>query len=94
MSIEKVLKYSYVLKFGGHAPFTHNLLHLVDRCEIVPPGKFRTMFAVIGEFNLSTRYPDQTTQSMKKFNAAFAKKHLNQGQELYEWLLKESKLML
>ena len=91
LSIEKMLKYAYILKFGTHAPFTHNLLHLLDRCEFLSSDSIKEKLAVINEFNLTTRYPDQKALAKKKFNATFSKKYLLLGLGIHKWLLKESK---
>ena len=59
LSIEKKLKSMFVKKFADHAPFTHNLISLSERLELKLPAKFETALAVINQFNMSTRYPEE-----------------------------------
>lgn len=90
LAIEKLLKSVVVSKTGQHPPFTHNLLALLDRTEIVASPALLKDLAVINEFNLSTRYPDQKAKIGKKLNAAFSKKYLKSGMLIYQWLDKQN----
>jgi HEPN domain-containing protein len=88
LALEKILKAIYIKKFTSHAPFTHNLVHLVEKIELELSQKTRDQLAVINEFNLSTRYPSEKAKIEKKFNATFLKKHFAQGKKIYQWLEK------
>jgi HEPN domain-containing protein len=86
LAIEKLLKSLFVRKTGLHPPFTHNLLSLVDRVQIKVSAVTLENLAVINEFNLSTRYPDEKSKLKSKFTAAYSKKYLKLGMAIYEWL--------
>jgi HEPN domain-containing protein len=79
-------------KTGAHPPFTHNLLTLLDRTELLVSPKFLKNLAVINEFNLSTRYPDEKSRIAKKFNANYSKKYLKIGTSIYQWLDEQKNL--
>jgi HEPN domain-containing protein len=86
LSIEKKLKSMFVVKFADHAPMTHNLIALAERLELKLPAKFDAALAMINQFNMSTRYPEEKSLIKKKFNQKFAHQYLKIAGELLEWL--------
>jgi HEPN domain-containing protein len=86
LAIEKILKSIFVQKTGAHPPFTHNLLTLLDRIELKISLASLKNLAIINEFNLSTRYPDEKAKLKQKFTAAYSKKYLKIGTSIYQWL--------
>ena len=58
ISIEKLLKAYYVLKFYKHAPFTHNLYRLAELNELELSGMYADWLDEITSFNINARYDD------------------------------------
>ena len=86
LSIEKKLKSMFVKKFSDHAPFTHNLIALAERLELKMPAKFEKSLAVINQFNMSTRYPEEKSLFKKQFTQKFANQYLKIAGDMLEWL--------
>lgn len=86
--IEKLLKALYVKKFKKEAPYTHNLLILIDKISLsLDENKF-AIFTEINTFNIESRYPDYKLQFYKKCNKKFSNYYYKQIKEFYKWLKK------
>jgi hypothetical protein len=58
LPIEKILKALYVQTFAQHAPQSHNLLNLVQKCGLeIPEQKFEITLTEVNQFNIDMRYP-------------------------------------
>jgi len=86
LAIEKSLKAAYVRKTQEHAPFTHNLLSLVERLGWNPSEDLVILAAEINEFNTESRYPDQTLEFHKKATKDFAKHYIEKGKDFLQWI--------
>ena len=76
--IEKLLKALYVKKFKKEAPYTHNLLILIDKISLsLDENKF-AIFTEINTFNIESRYPDYKLQFYKKCNKKFSNYYYKQ----------------
>jgi HEPN domain-containing protein len=83
---EKILKSYYVYKFKDHAPFSHNLNHLVKKNELTLSSLQLKFLSEINEFNLECRYPEESKKLQKKVNANFVKKYIHFSEEFIHWI--------
>lgn len=90
LAIEKKLKAAYVKKNKTHAPFTHNLLSLVEKLGWNPSEDMVTLAAEINEFNTESRYPDQKLEFHKKATKDFAKRYIEKGKDFLLWIEQNS----
>jgi HEPN domain-containing protein len=86
LAIEKALKAALVKKNQTHAPFTHNLLSLIEKLGWHADEEWLTLAAEINEFNTESRYPDQKLEFQKKATKAFAKGYLERGKDFLLWI--------
>jgi len=89
LALEKMLKAVYVAQHEKHAPLTHNLVSLTQGGEIeVTPDIIKDL-AVINEFNMQTRYPDQKSEFYREFNTReYAETYIAKTTTLLSWLKK------
>ena len=90
LAIEKALKAAYVKKNQTHAPFTHNLLSLIEKLGWNANEEWLTLAAEINEFNTESRYPDQKLEFQTKATKAFAKGYLDRGKDFLLWIEQNS----
>ena len=86
LCIEKLLNALFVAKKGQYAPMTHNLLALVESCEIECDEVKEKKFATINEFNMVTRYPSQKADFYAIATREFAQTHIDAGKEIFGWI--------
>ncbi len=86
LAIEKKLKAAYVKKTRCHAPFTHNLLVLIEKLGWETTKETLTLAAEINEFNTEARYPDQKLDFHKRATKEFAESYLAKGKDFLQWI--------
>lgn len=86
LSVEKKLKALYVHKFGLQAPFSHNLLSLSEKCELVISTLRAVILTEINEFNLESRYPDDKFSLDKMATKKFSELQLKNAKEILKWI--------
>jgi HEPN domain-containing protein len=86
LAIEKRLKAAYVKKTKCHAPFTHNLLVLIEKLGWEPTKETLRLAAEINEFNTEARYPDQKLDFHKRATKEFTEGYLSKGKDLLLWI--------
>lgn len=86
ISIEKLLKASYVLKYQKHAPFTHNLYRLAELCELVLSDEYSDWLDKITSFNLNARYEDYKREFYSLCTADFTKEWIEKIKILRSWI--------
>ena len=86
LSIEKLLKALFVAKNNQYAPMTHNLLALVEGCQLECDETRELKLATINEFNMVTRYPSQKADFYATATKSFAESHINDGKEIFAWI--------
>lgn len=91
LSIEKSLKALFVQLNGNFAPLTHNLLMLVQKCELNIEPSDTLILSEINEFNLETRYPNEIDDLLIIATEEFTLKYLNEGQRIQKWILSQLK---
>jgi HEPN domain-containing protein len=88
LCLEKALKALYVQKKSEHAPFTHNLLGLLEKTEFKLPDADVQILSEINEFNLEARYPDDKFSLYQRATKEVARHYLTECQRLQSWILK------
>lgn len=88
LALEKKLKAAYVNKTKWHAPFTHNLLVLIEKLGWEPTTEILTLAAEINEFNTESRYPDQKLDFHKRATKEFTESYLVRGKDFLLWIEK------
>ena len=87
LTIEKLLKAFFVLKFDEPPPYTHRLTYLAEKAELdISPEKLE-LLEITTDFNLETRYPDEKFTFFKRCTKDFTEAYLRKIEELKEWLL-------
>lgn len=87
LTIEKILKAIYVDRVGGVPPYTHRLVHLLEKAHISVSEDQLELLEIITDFNLEARYPDEKFAFKKKCTLDFTQGYLKKIQEIKEWLL-------
>jgi HEPN domain len=87
--IEKLLKTYYVKNRKQQAPFTHNLLRLVELAGLNPGSEKSDWLDSITTFNINSRYDSYKLEFYKKCNKKFAKQWINKISELRKWIKDE-----
>jgi HEPN domain-containing protein len=86
LSVEKKLKAAFVSKFGTHAPYTHNLIHLVSKLEWEIDNETELKLREINEFNMDGRYPDEKNSFEKKATKIYCQAQLKKIEEVLDWI--------
>lgn len=87
--LEKILKAQVAFYTKKQAPYTHNLLLLADKTGLKFNKKDKIALAEINEFNLMTRYPDDTFEFYKKCTKEFSNKYFLAIKRIYKCLQKK-----
>ncbi|MFH1096592.1 MAG: HEPN domain-containing protein [Candidatus Desantisbacteria bacterium] len=85
LAVEKILKAFYVEKEKQHAPFTHDLLRLVEKINVPLSDDQKKALIKITAYNLEARYPELTGEFRKKCTKEYTKTELEQIEETYKW---------
>lgn len=86
LALEKALKALFCAKMLQHAPYTHNLLGLVEKIGLMLSDADCQILAEINEFNLEARYPDEKFTIFQKANKSVATRYLLEAQRLQAWI--------
>lgn len=90
LAVEKALKAQLVKVTKLHAPFTHNLIHLIQKLNWVPDLDIETKLSEINDFNLQGRYPDEKGEFRLKATQEFCNLKLKDVKEVLKWILLKS----
>ena len=90
ISVEKLLKASYVRKNKKHAPFTHNLYRLAELNELELTDEYSDWLDKITAFNINARYDDYKREFYSLCNKDFTKEWIEKIKIIRSWI----KLML
>ena len=88
MALEKALKALFCKKMAEHAPYTHNLLGLVEKLGLSVPEDDLQILSEINEFNLEARYPDEKFSILERATVEVATRYLREAERLQSWILK------
>lgn len=86
--IEKLLKglYAKTHPKAPHAPKSHSLLFLADKCNLKVDDKKADILFTITSFNLDSRYEDEKQRFHKQCTKEFTAENVKIIKELREWL--------
>lgn len=83
LALEKILKSRVVEQTQTHAPYTHNLVVLLEKAGLEIPHDALQSLAEINEFNMSGRYPLDKDAFKKRATKEFAEHYFAQGRYLW-----------
>lgn len=86
--LERLLKAIYLKKNNAadQAPFTHNLVKLLDGCKIETTSENRQKLGEITFFNIEARYEDVKRDFNKKCTKDYTAKQIEHIKGLRKWL--------
>ena len=91
LMIEKLLKAYFVKLYATHAPYTHNVIFLAEKCKLEVNAKRLNFLEKINEFNLECRYPGEKYELKKKTNKRMVVSNLKNVEEFRNWILTQLK---
>jgi HEPN domain-containing protein len=83
LSLEKILKASYVLHNNTIAPKTHDLIYLINHTSVKLDEKTMNFLALLMKYQLEGRYPEYTPSIPSKGKSL---EYLEKTKELLKWL--------
>lgn len=89
LCLEKALKALYCQKTSQHAPYTHNLLALVEKTGLQLSEADIQLMAEINEFNLEARYPDEKFTIYQRASKDVASAYLRDVERIRSWILQQ-----
>jgi len=93
LSTEKILKAYYVKVKNEHAPYSHNLLLLANKADLVLLGPQQELLSKVNEFNLEARYPENVEAWKEQITEEFCTKYIEDVEEFHQWILTKLKSM-
>ena len=88
LSIEKLLKALYAKnnKSAPHAPKTHTLLLLIEKCNLDLTEEQMKKLQIIDTFNISARYDDYKRSFAEKCTDEYTAEQIKNIEEVRTWL--------
>jgi len=86
ISIEKLLKALYVLRFREHAPFTHNLYRLAELIGLELSDEYSDWLDEITSFNLNARYDDYKSEFYKLCTPDYSRNWIEKIKIIRKWI--------
>ena len=83
LALEKILKARVVQHTQTHAPYSHNLIVLLEKAGITLPQDAIKLLSEINEFNMSGRYPMDRDAFKKRATKEFTDFYFQQGKQLW-----------
>jgi len=87
--IEKLLKAHYVKKHQKHPLFTHDLLRLTQKIELVLTEEQEEWLDEISTFNLNTRYDNYKQEFRNRCTLEFTTHWIKNIETLRLWLINQ-----
>lgn len=84
--IEKLLKAYYINTVGEHPLFTHDLLRLAEKCQLVTTPEEADWLETITRFNLKARYEDYKSDFRNICTREFTTEWIEKILKLRQWL--------
>ena len=84
--VEKLLKAYYVKNIDQHVPFTHNLLRLADKSNLILSEKQKDFLDTLSSFNIRARYDDYKLEFYKICTKEFTEHWIIQITTFREWI--------
>lgn len=92
LSLEKLLKATYVKVKKTHAPYTHDLIKLGYETGLALSSEMASWLPEISTFNIRARYLDAKFKFYKKCTSSFTKNRFARIKEIYQWVLENAGL--
>src|SRR3989338_7185898 len=86
LAIEKMLKGVFCAKYKKLAPYTHNLIYLVNLARLKIPSHILEFIETINDKSVPTRYPENIKEIERKFSLKLAQDHLSKTRGFFIWL--------
>lgn len=87
--IEKLLKALYVKKLNQHPIFTHDLLRLAAKTELILTDEREEWLDTISTFNINARYDSYKRNFQQLCTMEFAKIWIDRIENIRKWLIKQ-----
>lgn len=84
--VEKLLKALYVKINNQHAPYTHNLYRLAEKCKINITQEHSDWLDEITSFNINARYNDFKREFYNKCTKSFTNEWIEKIKILKLWI--------
>lgn len=84
--LEKLLKALYVKVNNEHAPFTHNLYRLAEKCNTNISQEYYDWLDEITSFNINARYNDFKKEFYNKCTKNFTQEWIEKIKILKAWI--------
>lgn len=85
-ALEKLLKAIYIKQRGEEAPYTHNLLYLVDLLDLSPQTEYLQTMAALNTYYIQGRYPAYKQKLSQLLDKGTSQALLSKTQEIFKWL--------
>lgn len=84
LSIEKLLKAVWIQTTQSETPpFTHNLIMLAEKCNLILDEKFSVLIRRINNYHIEARYPDIRHSFYEICTEDFSKKRFSEIKEFH-----------
>ena len=84
--LEKLIKALYVKINSEHAPYSHNLYRLAEKCKIEIPLEISDWLDEITSFNINARYNDFKKEFYNKCTKDFTEDWIEKIKTLRSWI--------
>jgi len=85
--IEKLIKATYVKIHHKHPPFLHDLLKLLNKCNIPITDDQMDIIDTITTFNINARYDDYKLAFYKQCTPEYTQIWINHIKEIRQWTI-------
>jgi HEPN domain-containing protein len=85
--IEKLIKASYVKIHQKHPPFLHDLLKLINKCNIKVSDEQMDIIDTITTFNINARYDDYKLAFYKQCTPEYTELWISQIKNIRQWII-------
>jgi len=86
LAIEKALKGLFQKRLKQMPPKVHNLIFLVEKTALKPPGHLYDWIFSLNRVSVPTRYPENLGKLQKEFSKVKSGEIIQKSKELLEWL--------
>jgi len=84
--VEKLLKAIFVKKYNKPPVFSHDLVRIAEKINMILDEEKKGLLDTITTFNISARYDDYKRVFYKKCTKQFSLKWINNIKEIRKWL--------
>lgn len=90
-AVEKILKAFYCFEHHEDAPFTHNLILLLERTSLFKEisSEYLKFIQKLRPMNIEARYPEYKMEQFNKLDLKTTTSFYEQSKEIVEWVKKK-----